>query len=160
MNKKLSIAREIITHLKSSKNSISFQKLWESVCHKLKISEDIGKETASDFYIDLLEDPSFIKLNNNEWTLKELFSYDDVKKINSPVYPTEEFEINEEEYSEYLSNYEIMQLKEKKVDVTASLDLNDMYDSINIDMSEEVVKSSPLKLIDDDNESEGEEYEE
>lgn len=159
MNKKLSTAREIISNLKSSKNSIAFQKLWETVCHKLKISEGVGKETASDFYIDLLEDPSFIKLNNNEWTLKELFTYDDVKKINSPVYPTEEFEINEEEYSEYLSNYEIMQLKEKKVDATTSLDLNDMYDSINIE-GEEAVKSTPLKLIDEDMDSEGEEYEE
>ncbi|MGL4950383.1 MAG: DNA-directed RNA polymerase subunit delta [Mycoplasma sp.] len=137
MNNELGIARETILNTKNANNSVKFEKLWKTVCSKCKTLKEDNEDQSSDFYISLLEDPHFIKLNNNEWTLKELFAYDDVKKISTPIYATEEFEINEDEYANYLSDIELKELKNKsKGSVTSALDIGDESLIGNYDESE------------------------
>ncbi|MGL4948581.1 MAG: DNA-directed RNA polymerase subunit delta [Mycoplasma sp.] len=157
MNLELETAREIILKTKNASNSIKFDKLWKGVCAKCKNLSELNEEQSSDFYISLLESPNFIKLNSNEWTLKELFALDEVKKISSPVYTTEEFEINEDDYANYLSDIELKEMKEEKEEKisTPVIDLDDE--------STEYGQSDILQKVKDSEsiiELEGEEYEE
>lgn len=156
MNQQLQTAKDIILNLKNNKKSIAFDKLWKNVCTKLKIRDEQCEILEPDFYITLLEEPCFIKLTSNEWTLKELFSYDDVKKITAPAYNTEEFEINEDEYQNYMSNIELKELAKKKLHGNSS-------DGLDADGHISLLDAADdTKQLDDEdadeNEIEGDEY--
>lgn len=145
MEKEIALARTIILSLKTKQKVISFTQLCKNVCSKLKMKPEAFEEIVTDFYIALLEDPDFIKLNNNDWTLKEFYNFDEVQKIISPVYVTEEFEINEDEYKEYLSSQEIKELNSKKIRESSALDLREMYAPKD---------TNPTKLLDDEDDAE------
>lgn len=125
MNELLTIAKEVIIKHHKKNKAMSFNDLWKKTASIAKMNSN-DDDLISEFYLLLLEDPNFIKLTNNEWTLKQFFSYSEVEKMSGNVYKTDEFEINEGEYDKFMSKYEINELKHNSRNSdTAALELEE-----------------------------------
>lgn len=146
MNDLLITAREIILKNHKKNMAISFDELWKKTANSTgrKVNDD---DLMSEFYLALLQDPNFIKLTNNEWTLKQLHTYSDVEKMSANIYKTEEFEIAEGDYDQFMSKYEINELKHKSRNSdTTALDL----DELENDGDDSQVDAMEIEFDDDD----------
>lgn len=135
MNNMLVIAKEVIEKNQKKNKAVPFDELWKKTAVIAKIKNVNDDDLISEFYMELLEDPSFIKLTNNEWTLKEFYTYNEVEKMSANFYKTEEFEINEGDYDKFMSKYEINELKHKSRNSdTTALDLDELEnEDMNLD---------------------------
>ncbi len=124
MSNLLEIAKEVISNNNKKNKAIDFNTLWSKTAAQAKIKNTSDDDTIAEFYMELLQDPDFIKTNENQWTLKQFHTYSEVEQMSANNYKTEEFEIGEENYQEFMSKYEISELKHKgRNSETTSLDL-------------------------------------
>lgn len=127
MSTLLEIAKDVIKKNHKKNKALAFNELWKKTAQQAKIKDVNDEDNISEFYMALLQDPNFIKVNGNEWTLKEFHTYSDVEKMSEPVYQTEEFEIPEGSYDEFMSKYEISELKHKgRNSDTTAMDLEEL----------------------------------
>ncbi len=123
----LEIAKEVIINNHKKNKAIDFNTLWSKTAAQAKIKNASDDDMVAEFYMELLQDPNFIKTNDNEWTLKQFHTYSEVEQMSANNYKTEEFEIGEENYQEFMSKYEISELKHKgRNSETTSLDLESL----------------------------------
>lgn len=128
MTKLLEIAKDVILNHHNKKNkAINFDTLWTKTAANAKIKDVKDEDMIAEFYMELLQDPNFIKTNDNEWTLKQFHTFQEVEQMSANNFKTEEFEIGEENYQDYLSKDEIIELKHKgRNSETTSLDLESL----------------------------------
>lgn len=154
MNNLLLIAKEVIEKHHKKNMAVDFKELWKKTAANAKIKNPNNDDLISEFYIAILEDPNFIKINDNEWTLKKFHTFSEVEKMSSPIYATEEFEVNEGNYEEFMSKYEISELKHKgRNSETAAMELDEIE---NVDDDENMLEGDDL-AFDEEEEQEWEE---
>ena len=130
MTNLLEIAKDVIRKNHKKNKAVAFNDLWKKAASQAKIKDVNDEEQISDFYILLLQDPNFIKINGNEWTLKEFHTFSEVEKMSEPIYQTEEFTIAEDNYQEFMSEYEKSELKHKgRNSDTTAMDLEELENS-------------------------------
>ncbi len=161
MSNLLEIAKEVIIKNHKKNMAIDFNTLWTKTASQAKIKDAKDEDMIAEFYMELLQDPNFIKTNDNEWTLKQFHTFQEVEQMSAINFKTEEFEIGEENYQEFMSKYEISELKHKgRNSETTSLDLDsldatdeDDVDSVDLDDDDGM---SDLDVDDDFSESDDE----
>lgn len=71
--------------LLDSKKPVEFYTMWEKiVSHKLSNQEQL--KLISEFYNSLMKDKRFYKTANNEWTLRDFYSYDKVQEATKSAF--------------------------------------------------------------------------
>ncbi len=149
MTNLLEIAKEVIINNHKKNKAIDFNTLWSKTAAQAKIKNTSDDDMIAEFYMELLQDPNFIKTNDNEWTLKQFHTYSEVEQMSASNYKTEEFEIGEENYQEFMSKYEISELKHKgRNSETTSLDLEGL-DQVDDDEETDELLADDDELPDD-----------
>lgn len=72
---------------KFGKTPFTFKELFNNLLKK----DPSIKESASDLYIELLQDIRFISLGNQKWSLREYFTLSEINKITSSMFGLDEY---------------------------------------------------------------------
>ncbi len=159
MSNLLEIAKNVIIKDHKKNKAIDFNTLWNKTASQAKIKDPSDEDMVAEFYMELLQDPNFIKTNDNEWTLKQFHTYSEVEQMSGNNFKTEEFEIGEENYQEFMSKYEISELKHKgRNSETTSLDLESLENQDD-DETEEMLEEEDVAELPDDDDFDGSEEE-
>lgn len=113
------------------------------------------KESASDLYIELLQDIRFISLGNQKWSLREYFTLSEINKITSSMFGLDEYYENDiEGYMPPISKQEEeSDIADDFIDEDDDPDSKVIISSEDDDMTddEEISKSSSSSSEKDDN---------
>lgn len=113
---------------KFGKTPFTFKELFNNL---LKNDPSI-KESASDLYIELLQDIRFISLGNQKWSLREYFTLSEINKITSSMFGLDEYyESDVEEFQPPASK------QEEESDIADFIDEDEDPDSKVIISSED-----------------------
>lgn len=153
-----------------NKSPFSFKELFDALLKNDKSIEN----SASDLYIDLLQDIRFISLGKQKWSLRENFTLSEINKITSSMFGLEEY--HEEDADKYMSDTEKKEQISKqennedfsdfidnedddrnsgsssdKVDSSDSINKNDSFDDEDDDV-EDVDDYDEIEINDDEEE--------
>ncbi len=158
MSNLLEIAKEVIINNHKKNKAIDFNTLWTKTAAQAKIKDTKDEDAIAEFYMELLQDPNFIKTSDNEWTLKQFHTFQEVEQMSANNFKTEEFEIGEENYQEFMSKYEISELKHKgRNSETTSLDLDSLDGDGEEDETDEMIDDEDISDLPDDDFDDSEE---
>lgn len=135
-----------------NKSPFSFKELFDAL---LKNDKSI-KNSASDLYIDLLQDIRFISLGKQKWSLRENFTLSEINKITSSMFGLEEY--HEEDADKYMSDTEKKEQISKQENNEDFSDFIDNEDddrnsgssSNKVDSSDSINKNDSFDDEDDD----------
>lgn len=97
--KEMSLPEAAYEILKSAKDPLSFQELYEEVAKEAEMTPEEHDARIGQFYTDLFLDGRFCLLSDNFWDLSERHTVEDAKAVLSAISAGEE-EANAEENGE------------------------------------------------------------
>lgn len=135
-----------------NKSPFSFKELFDALLKNDKSIEN----SASDLYIDLLQDIRFISLGKQKWSLRENFTLSEINKITSSMFGLEEY--HEEDADKYMSDTEKKEQISKQENNEDFSDFIDNEDddrnsgssSDKVDSSDSINKNDSFDDEDDD----------
>ena len=92
-NSMCNVAYEI---LKEVNEKVAFSALWNTVCERLGIEEEDGKNLISNFYTQLTLDGRFMFLDENYWDLRANHTFDEFTEDSYDSYSDDEDDSDED----------------------------------------------------------------
>lgn len=140
------IAEQVLMKVKNP-NGLSFNELWTKVTSELKLSATEAQETIGQFYNELLENASFVLLENKNWTHRDLITFDQYDELSKSLFSTVSDDVKEDEFLKHMSKNEMKEYnkevnKAKGIETpptkalpTEELSLSELDDEMDIEES-------------------------
>ncbi|AHI54222.1 DNA directed RNA polymerase subunit delta [Spiroplasma sabaudiense Ar-1343] len=123
---KLSNIEMAFDFLKNSKESATFEEIWNSIANEIHGGNEKKNQIIAELYTDLVLDNRFALTSDGQWGLRDHLKFDDVKKQYDYV---DKFETTEEfeDIDSYLETdiYETDDLKVHNLNTIHDLDIDD-----------------------------------
>ena len=82
--------------LKEVNEKVAFSALWNTVCERLGIEEEDGKNLISNFYTQLTLDGRFMFLDENYWDLRANHTFDEFSEDSYDSYSDDDDDSDED----------------------------------------------------------------